>query len=486
MTGKKKNIRLAAVTLVLCLMLAACDGGGDSREGRNQTVTPSPEQIATPTVSPAEPGFEDQYLAMRIGVTQRGDMIYRVTEKFSEDGTVTESVTDQVPVGSEKNADAWEITEKTINHVHPESESSGTYSYENGVLKSLRYTTWNEDGSETTRYSYYPPESELDPTEEYTDYTDSDGVLYRSDYTRYGEYQKVLYCKMVWYREEDSFATPLKEVIYGEEVTPVERVCPGNRFLEATDTLPFLAIVEEKTGTAGSTDTANVKVRKLLVIGSFQTELTASVDENNRDQTGSLAAYTLAEPYGGCTTLDLYYSGADEQGDLLKAVLSGSESSGKYTWERQIVERKRVSTDSHGSYRKVDVHTDGTEVVRYERTNNDEGKLVSKYIYDSKGVLTSSMLVIRSKDGFSESTKELVLRDNGKEISHVVDTKFNQWHLPVETEEYTMEGSEIAGRQKYLYKYDENGCLLYVQYTTAEGKVYETYYDSVYNLRTGQ
>ena len=164
-------------------------------------------------------------------------------------------------------------------------------------------------------------------------------------------------------------------------------------------------------------------------------------------------------------------------------MLGTKDDEEKFVWKRDKVTQKRVETDKNGSFRIVDVHEDGTEIVRSETKNDSNHRLVSKETFDSLGKLTSSVKCEYSSDGKISTSRELVKKDNGTEVTFVKTTELGDNGRPARTVNYTQEGSEVIGKKQWDYRYNERGYLESSVYTAEDGTTVETTYTYTFSSR---
>ena len=453
---------LAAV-LLLCAALTACSGGAGDRPEKD--VTPSPTEEPTPAVSVTDAPAPDVYLSEQVSTLTQGSVTIRVTTHLNVDGEVTDSVTEQ----KDENASdsVWTVTERRSFTSENGVTQTVTEMYSSGKLQSRQTERTEDNGQCTVTYDYY---SDDRMTEQNVDEIDADGRLTRTKTMRFDGAGLLIYLREVRYAE-DAYAVPLYEEISKSDAVTQIRECAENRRLEATETQPALYLVSD-----------SALKRMLLVIGSFRTEITVSKADDTSDEAGKRTICTLAEMYDGCDSVALYYS-EDGKNDLVRA---GLGTGGKYNtlvWDCRIREHRRTETDQNGSFRRIDVRGDGTEVVRYERVCDSERRTVSEKSYDSLGNITSSRRVERSDDGHRETVYELVMSENGRSVTRVKCTEYNDNGLPGSVESYTQDGDAKYGVSQWEYSYDERGSLASGVYTSAAGTSVKTTYRNTYSPR---
>lgn len=433
-----KLICLVAAILV-CLALTACQSGEQERPGRNTTATPGQDATVTPiaTVTPS-----NVYVYERTATTRTASgIVSRVTVHFTEEGSWTDSVTETSRTPEDPGS--FEITEK-VTRSGEFTVTTVTERYEAGALRSRQTETEQEDGATQTVYEYY---TDGVLTERDTDYTDGEGRCTMTRVERFGEDGRCTLRRDVEYRD-DAYAVPLSEETTDAEGKTTTRLCPENRYLEATETRPALEVV---------TETSDDGERVLLVIGTFQTEISEDpLWDVNKDTDGSQIVYDLKEAYDGYGKLALQYS-QDGKQDLIRAEIGTAEKHDCIVWERDLVTQKRVETDSYGSYRIIDVHEDGTEIVRFERKYKEGFVVTTETTYDSQGRVTDSLVREDSADGRVTTIRELVKKENGTEVSYVRQTELLDNGAPGTVKTYTQEGDRISGMMAWTYTYNERG-----------------------------
>lgn len=467
MRKKSYNGILTVAALTLCMLLTACNGGGESdRPGRD--VSPTPTQVTTPTNSPTPTPDPNMYLSERVVLSARDGMTIRETQHLNEEGLMTDSVTEQKPGNGAD--DAWEVIERAeYSYTEYGARRSEKKLYSAGALVSIQTEYWEEDGSHVTSYEYYSGgvRTKMD-----TDRYDGSSELIETSTALYDEKGSATYAHFTEYAN-DKYATPRHEETM-EDGRSVVRECAENRRLEATETQPALAIVTET-----SADGANL----LLVIGSFQTELIEDVSQAYVDTAdGSQILYDLAEAYDGCDRILLQFATVGAA-DLIRAELGVDGRYDKIVWERHLVTQNRVSTDGHGSYRLVDVYEDGTEIIRYELTMDDNYRKLREETYDSDGKVTRSVRCEYSDDGRTQASYELIRRDDGSEVTLVKRTERGEDGRTALTEQYTQEGDRIIGKKQWEYSYDERGNIVESKLTAEDGTVSVTTYENTYSKK---
>lgn len=454
-----------AGAIALCMALTACDGGGQEREGRNVTVTQEP----TASVPTATPTPANVYMYERTATMRSANSVIWVTTHFTEDGDWTDSVTETSTMGDLENPSRYEVTERKTKSGEF-TVTIVTERYEAGAIRTILRETTQEDGATQSVYEYYTYGM---LTERDTDYTDGEGRCTMTRIERFGEDGKRTFMREVQYRD-DAFAVPLTEITTDAEGKTTTRTCAEGRYIEATETRPALAVVSESSADGN---------RLLLVIGSFETELNESTENNVIDTAVPLTVYDLKEPYDGYSKLVLYYS-EDGKNDLTRAEIGTAEKYDQIVWERHPVTQKRVETDSYGSYKIIDVHEDGTEIVRFERKYKEGYVLKSETTYDSKGKVTDSIVCEDSADGRVSTSRELVTKANGTEVTFVKQTERLENGQPGIVKTYTQEGDRIVGLKTMEYTYNERGEVAKCVCTSEDGNEESvTEYTYVYKER---
>lgn len=466
----RKRIQTIAgvVTAVLLggLLVACSSGDVNDREARKVSTTPTPAVTSTPTLSPTPTPDPYRYISEKVALTTQGTMTVRETFRYDEEGVLYEALTEQKAVDAAD--DAWELISRTT--------CSGTFTvkrvterYEAGVLQSVQTEVTEEDGMSRTQYAYY---TDGVMTQRDTDETDGNGRTLCSWTEFFDGDGKLTYSREVHYRD-DAYASPLLEKIVTADVGETTRTCPENRYIAASSKLPALACVEVSE--------PHRDIYYEIRIGSFHTRIRRNPDTDGVDLT-FCAMYLLDEKYDGCKRLTLLYTD-DGRNDLYCAKLVTNDEEEKYVFNRDPVTQKRIETDKNGSFRIVDVHEDGTEIVRSETKKDINRRLLSQETYDSLGNLTDSVTCEYSSDGKTSTSRELVKKDNGTEVTFVKTAEFGDNGMPVRAEQYTQEGSEILGRKQWEYRYNENGYLASSVCTTEDGTSVETTYTYTYSSK---
>ena len=463
-----RTITTVAAVLLLGALLVACSGGdAEDRKGKATMSTPTPGATSTPTISPTPTPDPNAYMAEKVALTMQGSVVVRETFRYNEEGVFLESVTEQKAVDALD--DAWEL----ISHTTCTGEFTVkrvTECYEAGVLQSVQTEVTEEDGATRTQYAYY---TDGVMTQRDTEETDGTGRTECTWTEIFAENGARTFLREVYYRD-DAYATPLLVKTAGADGGETVRSCPDNRYIAANGKLPALAYIEvtEPDGNR------YCEIR----IGSFYSKLSVNPVAVYRDMGNNCDMYILEEAYDGCDWLKLLYT-ADGKGDLYCAMLGTQDNEEKLVWNRDKVTQKRIGTDRNGSFCMVDVHEDGTEIVRSETKQDDNRRLLSKETYDSFGNLTYSLKCEYSSDGRTLTSRELIKKDNGTEVTFVKTLERDDNGKTARIVNYTQEGGEVIGRKQWDYRYDERGDLESTIYTAEDGTAVETTYTYTYLSR---
>ena len=464
MRKRIQTVTSGIAVLMLGAILVACSGSdAENREARKVSVTPTPVVTSTPTMSPTPTPDPNAYISEMAELTTQGSVTLRETYRYDEEGLLLEAVTEQK--AADAADDAWELVSRKTR-TGDFSETRVTERYEGGVLQSVQTEYTEEDGATRTTYVYY---TDGVVTQRDTDETDGNGRAECSRTEFFGEEGALTYSREVYYRD-DVYSTPLLVTTVGADGVTT-RKCPDNRYIAAGTELPALACVEVSE--------PGRDIYFEIQIGSFHTRLRTDSDAA---PVADCKMYIMDEAYDGCRCLKLFYT-ADGKADLYCAKLGTRDNEEILVWNLDRVTQKRVSTDKNDSFRIVDVHEDGTEIIRSETKNDSNRRPVSQETFDSLGNLTSSVKFEYSSDGRISTSRELIKKDNGTEAFFVKTSERGDDGKIVRTEQYTQEGSEVFGKKQWEYSYNERGYISSCVCTLEDGTAVETTYTYTFSSK---
>ena len=468
-----------ACCIALCLVLTACNGGDDGRDPRPVSATPT-DSAATPGPSATPTPDPNAYIAQRIGMTTGLGTPLRSTDTFDEDGSLLSSVTE------EQQSDSTWLLRSQTDHYRSGADMPDAYdcadmiriigtaawsearvavcnTYDNKALQSVKVTTVLADGSFLSDYRYYDGTA---VTQHDIDWTRADGSLIRTISQWYNADGSLAGEQEYRYRETAPYGTPVYFRTVSENGDSETQECPDDHYIAATLTHGELAVVTKTNSATGASLTVNA--------GSFSAGLSES--EMTEADGEYRTSYRMDKAYNGADTLVLVYSDA-ARSNLVKATI------GESVWDRETVTTREVKTDSYGSFRRYDVHADGTEVLRFERKADSDGFVLSEVSYDDNGAVLSQTTGKRTDGGRTETIEKQITVD-AERMTRVTETKYDESGRKVSAEEYVRKGAETTQRVLWTYAYDERGNLIREEQGNGTDGAIVTTYEYVYKSRS--
>jgi len=464
------RVILFALLVLSCFSLAACSGSGTPREGE-ALPSAAPEGIS-PTACAGTPTPDaNRYLRRKTATTVSGRDSYRVTETFTEDGSLSLRVSESRSGDGEE----WILDSKT----YPDSEVPGmlvTEIYHAGTLTVKERSVQLSDGREKIQTVNYDSGIVVRETEEILGedglveeltVTDWDGDLGDREYVRY---------------RTDRTAVPYsswKVTIRRDGVLESDRVsysCPDTQYIPATFEQPELAIVDVVEETKSNTNEPTV-TRTELRSGSLCYRLSSRVAADDPDVPQGRIVKYVAERDGEESELTLYYGDAEE------VRLTGAALDGRL-WTVPNTESFTEKLDEYGSYcvRRVSAKT-GEKYIAFEHICDSQGRVIRETRKNENDLVTEDYTAEYRKG--DNETVVIERQLNARDAAGSGRYKITESHRDAERGLLLRESIEYDQNRRYVteYTYDAYGNVTECVRSTEKEVLNVTRYDNEYARR---